>query len=39
LLATRDRIDDDPVVFALKDKTSYAVGALVALFIWLASVL
>jgi 4-hydroxybenzoate polyprenyltransferase len=39
LLATRDRIDDDPVVFALKDKTSYLVGALVALFIWLASVL
>lgn len=38
LLATRDRIDDDPVVFALKDKSSYAVGALVALFIWLASV-
>ena len=39
LLATRDRIDDDPVVFALKDRTSYAVGLLVALFIWLASVL
>ncbi len=39
LLATRDRIDDDPVVFALKDWTSYAVGLLVALFIWLASVL
>ncbi len=37
LLATRDRIDDDPVVFALKDKTSYLVGALVAFFIWLAS--
>ena len=39
LLATRDQIDDDPVVFALKDKTSYAVGALVGLVIWLASVL
>ncbi len=39
LLATRDRIDDDPVVFALKDWTSYVIGALVALFIWLASVL
>lgn len=38
LLATRDQIDDDPVVFALKDKTSYIVGALAGLFIWLASV-
>ena len=37
LLATRDRIDDDPVVFALKDKTSYVVGALAGVFIWLAS--
>ena len=38
LLATRDLIDDDPVVFALKDKVSYAVGAFAGLFIWLASV-
>jgi hypothetical protein len=38
LLATRDQIDDDPVVFALKDKTSYVVGALAGLFVWLASV-
>ena len=37
LLATRDQIDDDPVVFALKDRTSYLLGALVAFFIWLAS--
>ncbi|HMJ89736.1 MAG TPA: hypothetical protein VK530_07955 [Candidatus Acidoferrum sp.] len=38
LLASRDKIDDDPVVFALKDKMSYIVGALAGLFIWLASV-
>ena len=38
LLATRDQLDDDPVLFALRDKTSYLVGAMAALFIWLATV-
>ena len=36
-LASRDQIDDDPVLFALKDKASYYCGALIALVIWLAS--
>jgi 4-hydroxybenzoate polyprenyltransferase len=37
LLATRDTLHDDPVVFALKDWVSYAVGVLTAFFIWFAS--
>jgi 4-hydroxybenzoate polyprenyltransferase len=36
-LASRDQIDDDPVLFALKDKASYCNGALIVLVIWLAS--
>jgi 4-hydroxybenzoate polyprenyltransferase len=38
LLATRNLLDDDPVAFALKDRTSYVVGALAALFVWLGSI-
>jgi 4-hydroxybenzoate polyprenyltransferase len=37
-LATRGAIDDDPVTFALKDKTSYILGVLAALFVWLATI-
>ncbi len=37
-LATRDLLHDDPVVFALKDRGSYVIGALTALVIWLASI-
>jgi 4-hydroxybenzoate polyprenyltransferase/phosphoserine phosphatase len=36
-LAARNQIDDDPVLFALKDKASYLNGALIVLVIWLAS--
>lgn len=36
-LASRDGIDDDPVLFALTDKASYFCGALIVLVIWLAS--
>jgi hypothetical protein len=38
LLATRNELHDDPVLFALKDRTSYVVGALTAFFIWLGSI-
>jgi 4-hydroxybenzoate polyprenyltransferase len=38
LLAARDSLNEDPVVFALKDRTSYIVGAMAALFVWLASI-
>ena len=38
LLATRDTLHDDPVVFALKDWVSYVVGGLTIFFIWFASV-
>jgi 4-hydroxybenzoate polyprenyltransferase len=38
LLATRDLLHDDPVVFALKDWGSYVVGGLTALVVWFASI-
>jgi 4-hydroxybenzoate polyprenyltransferase/phosphoserine phosphatase len=38
LLATRNELHDDPVFFAMKDRTSYVVGALTAFFIWLGSI-
>jgi 4-hydroxybenzoate polyprenyltransferase len=38
LLATRDILHDDPVVFALKDRVSYVVGGLTAFLIWFASI-
>ena len=38
LLAARDALHDDPVVFALKDRPSYVIGALAALFIWFGSI-
>lgn len=37
ILAARDQVADDPVVFALKDGASYAVAALMALSVWLAT--
>jgi 4-hydroxybenzoate polyprenyltransferase len=37
LLAARGRMHDDPVVFALRDPVSYAVGALTLVVIWLAT--
>ncbi len=37
LLAARGRMHDDPVVFALRDPVSYAVGALTLAVIWLAT--
>jgi 4-hydroxybenzoate polyprenyltransferase len=36
-LATRQKVDEDPVVFALRDKTSYLIGAICAALIWLAT--
>ena len=36
-LVRRGKVEDDPVVFALKDGTSYAVGALVALVLFAAA--
>jgi 4-hydroxybenzoate polyprenyltransferase len=36
LVARRGQMDDDPVVFAIRDKTSYAVGILLAIIIVLA---
>jgi 4-hydroxybenzoate polyprenyltransferase len=39
VLAARRQIDDDPVLFALKDKVSYLVGGIALLFVWLATVL
>src|SRR4030095_10718362 len=38
VLAARRQIDDDPVLFALKDKVSYLVGGIAFLFVWLATV-
>lgn len=38
LLAKRDLLHDDPVVFALKDPTSYAVGIVTAVIVWLATI-
>lgn len=37
LLAHRGQMHDDPVVFALKDKVSYLIGALALLVLWLAT--
>jgi len=37
LLAHRDELHEDPIVFALKDKVSYIVGILCALIMWCAS--
>ena len=37
LVAHRGRMHDDPIVFALKDRTSYVVGALTLLVLWLAT--
>lgn len=37
LLAHRGEVNDDPLVFALKDRVSYAVGALGAALVWLAT--
>ena len=39
VLAARGQIDDDPVLFALKDKVSYLVGGIACFFVWLATVL
>ena len=36
LLTIRNQMHDDPVVFALKDRASYGVGALVGLSLFLA---
>jgi 4-hydroxybenzoate polyprenyltransferase len=36
LLASRGELDDDPVVFAMRDRMSLAVGAAVAVVAWLA---
>jgi 4-hydroxybenzoate polyprenyltransferase len=38
LLAHRGKLHDDPVLFAARDATSYAVGALTVLIMWLATV-
>ncbi len=37
LLADRDEVHDDPVVFALTDPPSYLVAALLALSVWMAT--
>lgn len=37
LIAHRGQMNEDPVVFALKDRTSYLVGLLTAIVIWLAT--
>jgi 4-hydroxybenzoate polyprenyltransferase len=37
LLAHRGRMHDDPIVFALRDGTSYLIGALTLLVLWLAT--
>jgi 4-hydroxybenzoate polyprenyltransferase len=37
LLTHRGRLHDDPVLFAIKDAQSYAVGALALLLVWLAT--
>lgn len=36
MLADRGRLHDDPVLFAVKDPTSYAVGAIAAIVLVLA---
>jgi len=37
LIAHRGKMHDDPIVFALKDRASYLVGALTLLVLWLAT--
>ncbi len=37
MLAHRGQVHDDPIVFALKDRTSYVVGLLTMAIIWLAT--
>jgi 4-hydroxybenzoate polyprenyltransferase len=37
LLAHRGQMHDDPVVFALKDRVSYVIGALALVVLWLAT--
>lgn len=37
LLAHRGRMHEDPIVFALRDGTSYGIGALAMLVLWLAT--
>jgi len=37
LIAHRGKMHDDPIVFALKDRASYVVGALTLLVLWLAT--
>jgi 4-hydroxybenzoate polyprenyltransferase len=37
LMAHREMVHDDPVVFALRDRTSYGVGLLILLIVWLAT--
>jgi 4-hydroxybenzoate polyprenyltransferase len=37
LIAHRGKMHDDPIVFALKDRTSYVVGGLTLLVLWLAT--
>jgi hypothetical protein len=37
LIAHRGAMHDDPVVFAIKDWASYAVGVLTLLVLWLAT--
>lgn len=37
LIAHRGAMNDDPVVFAIKDRVSYGIGALMLLVLWLAT--
>ena len=37
MLAHRGQMHDDPIVFALKDRVSYVVGAITLLVLWLAA--
>ena len=37
MLAHRGQMHDDPIVFTLKDRVSYVVGALTLLVLWLAA--
>lgn len=38
VIANRGELHSDPIVFALKDGPSYAVGAATALIVWLATI-
>ena len=37
MLAHRGQMHEDPIVFALKDRVSYVVGAITLLLLWLAA--